>query len=101
MDCIGICLVGNLSESRPTAKQLAALEKLVAYMADTYHIKQSNIIGHKMTGKQTECPGNLMDIASCADVARIAIDPGRRRRPRPRHRTDADRCAVNRTVERA
>ena len=71
------------STKRPTAAQLAALEKLVAYMADTYHIKQSNIIGHKMTGKQTECPGNLMDIAQSSRRCRpdAPTDPGRRRRP--------------------
>ena len=78
---IGICLVGNMDDHPPTAKQMRALDRLVAYLADTYRIKQSNIIGHKMTGKQTDCPGNLTNIAQIrADVARlrqtaIAEDP--------------------------
>lgn len=59
---IGICLVGNFDVSRPSAKQLASLTKLVAYLADKYHIAQADIIGHSMTGKSTDCPGKFMDI---------------------------------------
>lgn len=69
---IGICMVGNMDNRPPTAKQLASLEKLVAYLADTYGVKQSNILGHKMTGKQTDCPGSMTNIAQIrADVARM------------------------------
>ena len=69
---IGICLVGNMMDHPPTAKQTKSLERLVAYLADTYGIRQSNIIGHKMTGKQTDCPGALTNIAQIrADVARL------------------------------
>jgi N-acetyl-anhydromuramyl-L-alanine amidase AmpD len=69
---IGICMVGNMDNHPPTAKQLASLEKLVAYLADTYHVKQANILGHKMTGKQTDCPGSMTNIAQIrADVARM------------------------------
>lgn len=68
---IGICLVGNFDETRPTPKQMASLTKLVAYLANKYNIKTSDIIGHKMTGKQTDCPGNNMDITALrAAVAR-------------------------------
>ena len=35
---IGICLVGNFDTARPTAKQMQSLEKLVAYLMQTYHI---------------------------------------------------------------
>jgi len=59
---IGICLVGNMDNHPPTQKQLASLTRLAAYLADTYHIRQSDIIGHKMTGKQTDCPGKYTDI---------------------------------------
>ncbi|MGC4032489.1 MAG: peptidoglycan recognition family protein [Tepidisphaeraceae bacterium] len=69
---IGICLVGNMMNGAPTPKQMASLEKLVAYLADTYHIKQSNILGHKMTGKQTDCPGTYTNIAKIrADVSKM------------------------------
>lgn len=69
---IGICLVGNFDETRPTIRQLAALDKLVAYLADTHRIQQTHIVGHKMTGKQTDCPGTYMDIARIRnDVSRL------------------------------
>lgn len=60
---IGICLVGNFDNHRPSAKQMASLTKLVAYLADTYKVPQASIIGHKMTGKLTDCPGKFMDVA--------------------------------------
>jgi N-acetylmuramoyl-L-alanine amidase len=77
---IGICLVGNFDQTRPTARQLAALTKLVAYLADTYGIKQSHIIGHKNTGKDTDCPGANFDLAALrASVAKartaLAAEP--------------------------
>ena len=59
---IGICMVGNFESHRPSPKQLAALTKLVAYLADTYKVPQANIIGHKGTGKVTDCPGKFMDV---------------------------------------
>ena len=69
---IGICLVGNFDVTRPTAKQMQSLARLTAYLADTYGVSQRNIIGHKMTGKQTDCPGKNMDIATIrAAVARL------------------------------
>ena len=69
---IGICLVGNMDDHPPSAKQMASLEKLVAYLADTYRVKQSNILGHKMTGKQTDCPGSMTNIAQIrSDVAKM------------------------------
>jgi hypothetical protein len=71
---IGICLVGNFDESRPTAKQMASLTKLVAYLADQHRVPQANIITHKMTGKSTECPGTNLDIAQVrAAVSRMRV----------------------------
>ena len=61
---IGICLVGNFDVTRPTARQMQALVRLVAYLSDTYRVPQRGIIGHKMTGKQTDCPGRNLDIAA-------------------------------------
>jgi hypothetical protein len=58
---IGICLVGNFEVEKPTAKQLASLEKLIAYMMVTYHIAPDHILRHKDT-KETACPGKYLDI---------------------------------------
>jgi N-acetylmuramoyl-L-alanine amidase len=59
---IGICLVGNFDNSRPTAKQMQSLDKLVAYLMETYHITPQNVLGHRDT-KPTDCPGRFMDLA--------------------------------------
>lgn len=59
---IGICLVGNFDEQRISQKQMASLVKLIAFLSDRYHIPTSKIVGHKMTGKQTDCPGKFTDI---------------------------------------
>lgn len=65
---IGICLVGNFDETRPTAKQLASLAKLIAYLGDTYRIRTSDIIRHRDT-KATDCPGNNLSIAQVRQMS--------------------------------
>lgn len=61
---IGICLVGNFEETRPTAKQMAALTRLAAYLSNKYNVAPKSIIGHKDSGRQTDCPGKNMDLAA-------------------------------------
>jgi N-acetylmuramoyl-L-alanine amidase len=65
---VGICLVGNFQDSRPTSQQMQSLAKLVAYLQKTYKIPSQNIIGHR-DAKATECPGRLMDIAQVRRLA--------------------------------
>jgi len=60
---IGICLVGNFENTRPTARQMQSLAKLVAYLMQTYRIPASRVIGHRDTGKSTDCPGRYLNIA--------------------------------------
>jgi hypothetical protein len=73
---IGICLVGNFDSTRPTARQMASLDKLVAYLMQTYHISPQNVIGHRDT-KPTECPGRNMDVAAVRQtVTRIIAEAG-------------------------
>ena len=59
---IGICLVGNFMQERPTPEQIKSLDRLVAYLMNTYKITPDNIIGHRDT-KATECPGKYMNLA--------------------------------------
>ena len=73
---IGICLVGNFDTTRPTASQMQSLEKLVAYLMETYHIKPEDVLGHRDT-KPTDCPGRFMNVAAVrSDAARIAAAHG-------------------------
>jgi len=55
---IGICLVGDFTKSRPTAKQLAALVALVRRLQAEFAIAADQILGHgEIAGEQSECPG--------------------------------------------
>jgi N-acetylmuramoyl-L-alanine amidase len=58
---VGICLVGNMMHHAPTAKQLAAVERLTAYLMATYHIAPDHIVGHRDT-KNTDCPGTYTNL---------------------------------------
>jgi N-acetyl-anhydromuramyl-L-alanine amidase AmpD len=55
---IGICLVGNFSESQPTDKQLASLVLLIHGLQEQFHIADDHILGHgEVIGEFSECPG--------------------------------------------
>lgn len=55
---IGISLVGNFSEGRPSPKQMESLLFLVKTLKTYYRIPNENIIAHRdVPGKNTECPG--------------------------------------------
>jgi len=58
---IGICLIGDFTQTQPSAKQLAALDSLVAYLCKTYRISPQNVIGHRdAPNASTECPGDSL-----------------------------------------
>ncbi|HAJ56303.1 MAG TPA: hypothetical protein DCL35_00870 [Candidatus Omnitrophica bacterium] len=56
---IGICLVGDFTNERPTPKQMDSLVLLVNTLRKHYRIPLSRVIRHKdVPGKNTACPGN-------------------------------------------
>lgn len=68
---IGICMVGNFQERKPSAKQLASLNELVKHL-QTGGLMQHKlrIFGHKqIPHQQTLCPGRHMD-ANIRSIAR-------------------------------
>jgi len=68
---IGICLVGNFNNTRPTPRQLHSLVRLVVYLMRTYNIPSDRILGHGET-KVTQCPGRFLNVASIrAQAARV------------------------------
>ncbi len=55
---IGMSLVGNFSQRRPTEAEMQALVFLVKTLKDYYRIPSRNILRHgDVPGKNTECPG--------------------------------------------
>jgi len=58
---IGICLVGDFSDTMPSGAQLASLERLVRQLASKYKIDPDNIIGHRDgPNAATCCPGAVL-----------------------------------------
>jgi hypothetical protein len=53
---IGICLVGNFENTRPTQLQYESLAKLVRFLQNRYRIPTGKIKGHGDI-KATKCPG--------------------------------------------
>ena len=60
---IGICMVGNFEERKPTTKQLASLQELIQHLQTGGLIQHKlHIFGHKQIKReQTLCPGKFMD----------------------------------------
>jgi hypothetical protein len=58
---IGICLVGNFEDTRPTSAQMRSLAKLVGFLMQRYRIPPDCVIRHGDT-KQTLCPGRNLNI---------------------------------------
>ncbi len=55
---IGICLVGDFSDRRPSRAQLRSLQNLVGRLASRYDIPPERVIGHGEAPQQsTACPG--------------------------------------------
>jgi len=55
---IGICLVGDFSRRGASRRQLAALKRLVTYLAATYNIPADRVVGHcDAPNASTACPG--------------------------------------------
>ena len=53
---IGICLIGNFEESKPTAAQRESVTQLIQSLADRYNIPKKRVIGHYQV-RATACPG--------------------------------------------
>lgn len=68
---IGVCFVGNFDTDRPTRKQLDESARLVAHLMRTYNIPPERVIGHRDTGRATDCPGNNFQVAT---LRKLAVD---------------------------
>lgn len=53
---VGVCLLGNFDEEKPSKAAIASLDKLVFELQDKLRIPRKNVRPHK-AWKETECPG--------------------------------------------
>lgn len=61
---IGVCLVGDFTRNRPTPRQLASLERLVAFLCDRCRISPDRVTTHGQVTHKTACPGTNFPIGS-------------------------------------
>lgn len=64
---IGICLIGNFTDSEPTQKQIDSIRKLCQYLIDQPRLSNlksfDSLKGHKeLPGQATPCPGDTWPI---------------------------------------
>ena len=57
---IGICLVGNFENGRPTRKQLVSLERLITFLCSKTGISPYHVYGHGEVTHKTACPGKAL-----------------------------------------
>jgi len=64
-EAVGICLVGDFTQSGPTSPQLRSLTRLVRFLQQRYGIPARRIYGHGTTpgARITECPGRCFPMA--------------------------------------
>jgi hypothetical protein len=65
-EAIGICLIGNFNNSRPSGSQMTSLMKLVRFLSERYDIPVSRIYGHNTTpghSTNTSCPGKYFPMS--------------------------------------
>ncbi|MCG3128985.1 MAG: hypothetical protein CHACPFDD_03881 [Phycisphaerae bacterium] len=70
---IGICLIGNLNRTRPTAKQVKSLQTLVRFLTKETGIGASQVYGHGHITHATECPGKNLSLAQLRQVVSAAL----------------------------
>lgn len=80
---IGICLVGNFEQSQPTRRQIASLERLIAYLAPRTGANPRAVYGHGQVTGKTACPGRyltaqLASVRSAVSRVSLVDDPSRR-----------------------
>ena len=70
---IGICLIGNFENQKPSTKQMKAVTDLVTQLSKRYQIPARLVIGHN-TVKPTVCSGKHFPLQ---DVRRDSVSDGR------------------------
>ena len=69
---IGICVVGNFENHRPSTAQLEAVKRLVGVLKSEYHIPRNKVVRHGAV-KPTACPGKLFPLDEIAQSGEVPI----------------------------
>jgi len=81
---IGICLIGDFEQEKPTPRQIAATRALVAYLSEHYNIAEPKIETHShVAATPTVCPGKLFPTESFLSTPKNNTVKIERRQPTP------------------
>jgi hypothetical protein len=70
---IGICLIGDMDEKAPTARQIEATQALIAYLRERYEIPADHVVSHAAIAQtETSCPGKLFPVDLMVDARGFA-----------------------------
>lgn len=56
---IGVCLIGNFDEEKPTKAALDSLRRTIDHLRGTYKIPRASVFNHREM-RHTECPGDAL-----------------------------------------
>ncbi len=73
---IGVCLIGNFENERPTARQLRTLTSLLAVLSREAGIHPSRVFGHAEVTHRTACPGRRFDMRAVRGAVAAAVTRG-------------------------
>ncbi len=66
---IGICLVGNMDNHKPTEKQMESLLNLLNRLIKEFSLSKNDICGHRdFDGVTKSCPGKFVKIKEITDL---------------------------------
>ncbi|MBK9120181.1 MAG: N-acetylmuramoyl-L-alanine amidase [Phycisphaerales bacterium] len=71
---IGICLIGNLDRTHPTARQMQTLRELLAALCREGAVPASAIYGHGEVTGRTACPGRHLSIPQVRQAVAAVLD---------------------------
>lgn len=57
---VGICLIGNFENTRPTGKQMQSLQLLIQWISSQTGISTARVYGHGEVTHKTQCPGKFL-----------------------------------------
>jgi N-acetylmuramoyl-L-alanine amidase len=73
---IGIAMIGNMNNRKPTAAQYASMIELSAKLSKEHNIPVKNILGHKeVPGASTACPGKNVNMTQVRADVQQALNP--------------------------
>lgn len=61
---IGICLVGDFTQQRPTPRQMQSLSRLVNYLSYVCNIPPERVTTHGLVNPETQCPGPMFSLGA-------------------------------------